>query len=156
MTVFLSTSDLLRASVVNQIPLNDVIPKDRLPVKLFPGGYILNMSDSMTSTGEPLPGTHWTAFWIPMKGGAPSYFDSFGVSPPRALSNALKTYSFSTKQIQNVESGICGYYALFFLWWMSKKGGDKRAFRQFLNMFSSKPEKNREILQENLKKYFPK
>jgi hypothetical protein len=157
--VFLTNIDLIKAAQKYNIPLNGVFSKNEPPQELYPGGYIINLEDSHNSAGAKLPGSHWVSFWIePGRKNQVVYFDSFGFPPSLNTQDLLREfvpYKYNTVQIQNVNSGICGYYGLFFVWWMhnmSKKypNLDER-FERFLKKFNLKnPEKNRAILQKLL------
>jgi hypothetical protein len=136
------------------VALNAVVFKDQLnDMFLRPGGYIINMADSDSQ------GTHWVAFHIDdgKKNDAIAYFDSFGVNPPLEVRDSLKKIGIkvlvSDKHIQNINSGWCGIYVLFFLWFMQhhKKLKLEKRFENFLNLFSDDVEKNLTIL----KKLFP-
>lgn len=142
------------------IPLVGVFSKDQLPPIRRNGGYIINLQDANDENGKPLPGTHWTAFYIEGAGRCPTavYFDSFGVIAPAAVQHYLKPYRpwlYSQKQIQNIRSTICGYYALYFIWFMHRhrhKIPDlNKRFLAFLRLFSNDPEKNKTILERYLK-----
>lgn len=44
-----------------------------------------------------------------------SYFDSYGISPPKKISNTHKTILYNIVQIQNLAMSHCGQYCLSFL-----------------------------------------
>ena len=156
-----------RAKEIN-IPLVGVFSKDRLPPIRRPGGYIINLQDSIDEAGNPLPGTHWTSFYIedgpcgklgcnPRRRVA-VYFDSFGVIAPQSVQEFLRPFRpwmYSEKHIQNIRSEICGYYALYFIWFMHRhrfkiKDINKR-FQTFLRLFSNDPEKNKKLLEKYIR-----
>jgi hypothetical protein len=107
------------------IPLNDVFMKDSPPSKIKSGGYIINLDDESNGRG----GTHWVGMWIPKQINKPIiYFDSFGFIIPQSLINWIKLrggcYKHNNiicndKQIQNVNTGGCGIYSLYFIQVMS-------------------------------------
>ncbi len=157
--------ELFKKAEKYSIQLNAIVYKDQLyDMQLMKGGYIINMADSDSM------GTHWVSFWIDdaKKNDAVVYFDSFGVNPPMEVRNALKKIALkilvSDKQIQNINSGWCGIYNLFFLWFMQNhsKGHTGRATREmrsvdvslekrldmFLNLFSDDVEQNLTILKK--------
>jgi hypothetical protein len=148
--------DLEKRAKEIAIPLVGVYSKDLLPSYAKDGGYIINLQDSTDEDGLPLPGTHWTAFYIEKNRAV--YFDSFGVIAPRSVQTFLrrfKPWMFSTKHIQNVQSEICGYYVLYFLWFMWThrhriKNLNKR-FCAFLCLFSTSPERNKTLLEKYIK-----
>ena len=164
MPLFLTNIDLIDASKKYNIPLRDVFSKDNPPSELYQGGYIVNLENSVDSYGNKLGGTHWVAFWLedtPRSKPKAVYFDSFGFPPSWNTQNLLRKfvpYRYNKIQIQNTNSGICGYYALFFIWWMnhfqSKYPNVENRFDRFIKLFNLRnPEKNRAILEESLKKY---
>ena len=132
--------------------LNAVLYKDQfaeLPAAdLQKGGYIINMANSNQQ------GTHWVAVAVddPGKNDAVIYFDSFGISPPvevrKALKRVFKKVFVNDTQIQNINSGWCGIYCLYFLWFIQngKKGSMPQRLSSFLSLFSTNVEKNLEIL----------
>lgn len=154
--------ELFKKAEKYSIDLNAIVFKDQLRDfgGLFrKGGYIINManSDSM--------GTHWVCFWIDdaKKNDAVAYFDSFAVLPPIEVRNALKKIALkilvSDKQIQNINSGWCGIYCLFFLWFMQNHSNPhsgstgvritlEKRLEMFLNLFSDDVEKNLTILKK--------
>jgi len=164
MPLFLSNYDLITGAQKYRIPLNEVFSKNQPPSELYQGGYITNLENSHDSYGNKLGGSHWVAFYIenePKKYPKVVYFDSFGFPPSWDTQYLLRQfipYKWSNIQIQNVNSGICGYYALFFIWFMANMKNkypdlDHR-YRVFLKQFNPKdPTKNRTILQNLLEKF---
>ena len=159
MPLYLTNIDLEVAAVKHNIPLVSVFSKDNPPKQLIPGGYIINLQDAKDSGGNQLPGSHWTAMWIETKNRKPwaCYFDPFGIAPPLEIQHILNKYTpydINTTQIQSLESGVCGYYCIYFLWFMSRNKGDpKTRFKKFLDLFDDRnPRKNRRILDDLLKK----
>lgn len=144
-------AELFKKAEKYSIQLNAIVFKDQLyGVELNKGGYIINMADSDSM------GTHWVSFWIdnPKKNDAVVYFDSFGVSPPMEVRNALKKIAVkilvSDKHIQNINSGWCGIYNLFFLWFMQNhpRVALEKRLEMFLNLFSNDVEQNLTILKK--------
>lgn len=136
--------DLEEKAVRLHIPLVGVFSKDKLPITNKDGGYIINLQDS-----DDGPGTHWTAFYV--EGSSKVYFDSFGVIPPLSVQRFLRNkYVYSTKHIQNIQSEICGYYVLYFIWFMwnhrNRIKDVRKRFCAFLRLFSSDPTKNKTLL----------
>ena len=158
MPLFLTNVDLLRAAEKYDIPLRGIFSKDQPPQELEVGGYIINLENSHDSFGRKLNGSHWVAFWKEPR--EVVYFDSFGFAPAWETQYLLKPwvpFRYNKIQVQNVNSGICGYYALFFIWFMNhhreKHPSIQVRFRKFLSLWNSRnPEKNREILQNLMKK----
>ena len=86
--------------------------------KPTPGCYIINLQSS-TDGG----GTHWTGLSI--KNNVAIYFDPYGLPIPTPilkflLSSPVKLkILYSTDEIQPRDSIRCGWYVLFFLWYMT-------------------------------------
>ena len=147
----LSTNvELIDAARRNCIPLIAVAFKDQLPSHIRKyGGYIINLQNKGEGNG-----THWTALFVQNK--QVIYFDSFGFAPPELVKMFARQIDpsvvYNKKQIQNVESGVCGYYVLYFLYFMSHtKGTIHQKFQRFLNMWSDDPQKNRTLLERYIK-----
>lgn len=147
--------DLANAASRNHIPLIGIYFKDQLPRCVKEGGYIFNLQDH--DKGD---GTHWTGAWVERDNRGRLqviYFDPFGIAPTENIKLFFypidKTLEYNRKHIQNINSYICGYYVLFFLYWMSRSVRDGSIFlrfRRFLRLWD-KPEKNRELLMKYLK-----
>jgi len=158
----LTNYDLMDAGIKYNIPIVSILNKDRLPpsTDIKEGGYIVNLQNSTDEFGNVLGGTHWTGFYVEKnRRGKPDvvYFDSFAGGPPISVQNFLKPlspYNYNTDVIQNINSSVCGYYVLYFLWFMTRhkkiKNLDKR-FEIFLDHFSKDPEKNLSFLKNYMK-----
>lgn len=118
----------------------------------------MNLQDQDIGEG----GSHWVALWVgPEHLKEIAYMDSFGFLPPLSLLNWLKgtpykNYKifYNTKQIQNIRSGGCGIYSLFFIDFMSKhhpKIPLLGLVQKFAELFSNDPTENLRVL----KKYAP-
>lgn len=119
----ISDIDLKEIALKYKIPLNDVFMKDEPPSKIYEGGYIINLADAESENG----GTHWVALYIPTFGNVIGFMDSFGFIPPQSVINWIKfsglngyKLAYNIKQIQNINSGGCGIYSLFFIDFMSR------------------------------------
>lgn len=135
-----------------KLPLVGIYSKDEVPNVRRDGGYIFNLQDSVDKNGQPLPGTHWTAAFI--EKGKSCYFDSFGFPAPVQVVNFLtKPIVWSNHHIQNITSEVCGYYCLYFIWWMTKHRHIPfvRRFQLFLRRFKDDPEKNLTLLKGYLR-----
>ena len=139
-----SNVELLDAAIRNDIPLVAIAYKDRLPDYVSPGGYIFNLADHDDGAG-----THWTGAWV--EGKQAVYFDPFGFPAPENVKRFFRTIDrqmeWSDVHVQNIQTAICGYYVLYFLWHMAHRCGsihDK--FKQFKKMWSNDPEDNRKLL----------
>jgi hypothetical protein len=142
-----------------KIPLVGVYSKDRLEKRHRRHGcYVINLQDFTDSQGNRLGGTHWTSFVLLKENGKNhcAYFDSFGFVPPNNVEKFLedlRPYLVSDKHIQNINSGVCGSYCLFFMWYMTNKTNIpfKERFKRFLNLFSDDVTENRRILEKLIK-----
>lgn len=136
---------LMEAARRNHIPLLGVFFKDELPATIYDGGYIINLQDKSEGGG----GTHWTALYVENKNSV--YFDSFGAPPPESVKRFVKPIDkqlvYSSKEIQNIVSGVCGYYVLYFLYYMSHRRRQEpniyRRFKDFQRLWSETPSENR-------------
>lgn len=149
--------DLIVAAARNHIPLNGIFFKNRLPALIKDGGYIFNLADDTDAEG-----THWTAAWVePDTHGKKQvvYFDPFGFAPPENVKLFFKvidpTLHYSKKVVQNIDSFICGYFVLYFLWYMHRMASKERnifqRMRDFLSLWSEDVKDNRSRLEKYLR-----
>lgn len=149
-----TSNELIKQSMLYGIPLNGIYYKDQLPKYPERGGYIINLQDSDDGNG-----THWVCVYIEISGNKKKryvccYFDSFGIVPPLQIRDFLKERCdkvlVNTKHIQNLRSGWCGWYCLFFLWFMAnhKHFPIENRLEIFTNKFSNDVEKNLTILKK--------
>jgi hypothetical protein len=105
------------------------------------GSYILNLGNK-----------HWTCLFV--KNGQGFYFDSYGQIYPNEVKLFCPNLYYSDDTIQSLNSVACGYYCLYFLYWMTNKY--KNNFRYTFNIFRSQFEDNEKlndkILQSEIKK----
>lgn len=131
--------------------------KDDLPRQFHYGGFIVNLANK----GEP--GTHWVAFYTEKSPkGKPTcvYFDSFGCGPSLSVQkyiNPCIPYTCNDNDIQNLESGWCGWYCIAFLEFMQNQKRNipdiNKRFKAFLYKFKQKdPEENLTILKDRIKR----
>ncbi len=120
----ITDTDLYKIAKERQIPLIEVFMKDEPPSQIFHGGYIINLQDAAQEEG----GTHFCALYIPTHQNVVCYMDSFGFPPSESTLKWLKTTAartfslvYNKKQIQNIHSGGCGIYSLFFIDYMSRQ-----------------------------------
>lgn len=160
--------DLINASIKYNLPLFDVVNKDRFKDiwKKVPLNYgvVINLADSgnggtlngshATPGSHAIPGSHgtlngshWVAIFKTYR--FPYYFDSFGTAPPEIVKKTVKSpIYYSKEEIQSKNSTICGYYCLYFLYCMSIG----MSFNDFLDQFNlTDPKKNLKILKEKFK-----
>lgn len=135
-----------------KIPLVGCIPKDKLrQMRYKSGGYVINLNDSTQN------GSHWTSLYV--KDDDCCYFDSFGVGPPLEVLRFCKGKKLiiNKDQIQNLNHESCGYYAIAFLYYMSRAKSNNLKTNLFLfaKPFDiDKTSNNDIILQVYLKKMY--
>lgn len=154
----MTNHELMAMAHREHIPLVAVYSKDRLPK--YPeheGGYIFNLQNSVDEYGKDLDGSHWTCAYVEkLKSKRQAvYFDSFGIGPPIAVQNFLQQYSpypYNNDDIQNLDSGWCGLYCLYVIWFLShhKKSipNITERFKVLLKQFKDDPEKNLTLLKK--------
>jgi hypothetical protein len=158
----LTNYDLIDAGIKYDIPIVGIYNKNKLPNThdIREGGYIVNLENDVDEFGKSLNGSHWVGFYVEKdKRGKLDvvYYDSFGAGPPIAVQNFLRPlspYAYNNDVIQNINSSVCGYYVLHFIWFMSrnkKLGNLDKRFKIFLNLFKKDPEKNLSFLKRYMK-----
>lgn len=101
-------------------------------------GIVLNLSRASET------GSHWTALYIDRKRNA-TYFDSYGFKPrgyyiDTFVKKNCKTFSFNKHQLQQLNSTVCGMYAVTFILEMMHGGS--------LKTFTSRFSKNNLVLND--------
>ena len=96
---------------------------DKLGLRSFRGVFMRDALPRPINTTESAvvnlddsdgPGTHWVAYWNNPKDSI--YFDSCGLDPPSELYEYLcKLLRYSTNEIQERNSVICGHLCLYLL-----------------------------------------
>jgi len=157
----LSDRDLKYIATRLKLPLHDVLQKDlfkRITPEL--GAYIVNLQSTLDGNG-----THWTALVITEK--TAIYFDSFGLPIPTPIlrfiyraPTKLKII-YSTDQIQVPNSIFCGWFCLYFIYFMTVKHKnvvDKKYLLNKHNQIYSLENKqlNDRILQKLVKSALPR
>ena len=99
-----------------------------LPLKLKTNvGYILNhLEDEYDEDGEPNSGSHWVALYLkeyPNKKIEGIYFDPYGTGLPQDVEKSVrktlgKKIPNTNKQTQDLNSSMCGWYCLAFLYYL--------------------------------------
>lgn len=102
---------------LNKILLNGIFSRNEKKPKPKKGWYIWNL-DSVKSSG-----THWTCSYLSPV--ACVYFDPFGLAPPQEVLKFIKSYKsqkyiYSSSQLQDTKSVLCGYYVAYVMYKMSK------------------------------------
>jgi hypothetical protein len=113
---------------------------DLIHYELIDGSYILNMNNK-----------HWVALFV--KNSKGTYFDSFGVIYPLEVKQFCNNIIFSDDQIQSIDSVLCGYFCLFFLYWMTNKyfSNNNYTLNNFRALFDDDEISNNKILQSYIK-----
>jgi hypothetical protein len=95
---------------------------------------------------------HWTALFVKDKQGF--YFDSYGIIYPLEVKIFCQNILYSDDTIQSLNSVLCGYFCLYFLYWMTNKfqGDMKYTFNLFRSKFDDNEKANNKILQKLIKK----
>ena len=109
----LNFEELYNYSKILKIPLNNVVMRND-NFSLSNGGYIINLDNKNSS------GTHYTALFIKYPNAY--YFDSYSVPPPNEIIRRCKIYNlyYSNDIIyQKLTSSICGYFCIYFLYFIS-------------------------------------
>jgi hypothetical protein len=111
--------------ILNNLGINNVniISKDNYNNNK--GFYIVNMGDSNTQ------GTHWVSIIDNY------YFDSFGLPPPKNITNYHNNIYYSNKQIQNKNDNNCGWYALMFIIYFNDKNINNLNYNDFIKQFNN-------------------
>jgi hypothetical protein len=125
-----------------------VIPINYLPLKYVdrPSSYIINTDNSN------LPGEHWFALYIPLKGPI-EYWDSYGLKP---INNEIykfikmnkRPFIYNRFKIQSNNSMTCGQYSIFYIYLRSRNIKMKKITNFFI--------KNRSINDKIIMKIFKK
>lgn len=161
-TDLLSTNDLVEMCNKMKINLIQCVSKSFLripPTRRVNSCYIINLDDTT--------GSHWTCIFVNKLNEA-VYMDSYGQMPPTSVitffkNNGIK-WIYSTIQVQDYSSVLCGYFCIYFLFYMSlhnktQVNSTRYAMNKILDIFDDdNQEKNDEILHgrmtELLKKYY--
>lgn len=127
---------LFKIDLIACIDVNDL--KD---YELQDGGYILNLNNM-----------HWVALFV--NDGKGFFFDSYGVIFPKIVKQFCPDITYSDDQIQSYNSVLCGYFCLFFLYFMTNKYKKNlnHTFDLFRSNFHDDEVKNNSILQKFVKK----
>jgi hypothetical protein len=132
----LSDRDITDILKQQGIKLNGIFMKDQLPKKLKKGFYVVNLASETANNG----GTHWLSFYYSPK--ESFYFDAFGFIAPLEVDQILKSYIYSTSNIQDISSTACGFYCIAFILYMNGQKNKEEGFKKFIHHFSSDTEEN--------------
>jgi hypothetical protein len=137
LTELLSNIDLKYYAKLFRIPLINVLSKDIYnKIKPQKGCYIINLQDSDNGNGS-----HWTALIITDKNAL--YFDSFGISIPSDILHFIWRYNkkssviYSIDGIQSIKSVYCGWYCIYFLYFITVQHNKNKNYRYLMNKHNS-------------------
>jgi hypothetical protein len=104
------------------------------------GSYILNLGNK-----------HWTCLFVLNRQGV--YFDSYGQIYPKEVKIFCNNIIYSDDTIQSLNSVACGYYCLFFLYYMTNnyKNNLNYTLNKFRSLFNDNEKINDRILQQQIK-----
>jgi hypothetical protein len=140
----LSNEDIFKILNKHNLPIVGIYSKDELPKDLKNGWYIVNMENHDKGSGS-----HWVCF---KKSTINLYFDSFGFIFPEEVKERLTNITYNHKEIQNINSIMCGYFCIALINEMEKSviKDDLLKFNQFISRFSKNTLFNDEILKRYL------
>ena len=126
----------LRADCRLSKSFEGVFPRDYLPKFVSQPTALVANTDSSNRSGE-----HWVAIYIENDKG--EYFDSYGLPPVHSeflqfLKNNCKSWTFNTKEIQSIDSQVCGQYCIVFL----KARASGKNLGQIQHLFGPDTQKN--------------
>lgn len=136
-----------------------VLSKDEIKsVKMKSCNYVFNMENEKDHKGNINNGSHWIALFI-----SPYfdciYFDSFGFQAPQSILKFMKKSNkkicYNCRQIQDINSSMCGWFCLAFLIHMNHKSVRKsyvEHFEDFVDYFNDDTLKNDLLLNKIFKK----
>jgi hypothetical protein len=140
----LNVGDLKKLIKILKIGKIEIMPKDYITADIKDGKYIVNLDNHNG------PGTHWTAFI--KKDNIIYYFDSFGLPPPiNILKINNKMIYYNIYNIQDIEEKSCGYYCLFFIYYMNKYNNN---YKKMLDLFVNNTLDNKTILNNFFTRFF--
>lgn len=110
------------------------VSKDKIPPMsrdVQSDSFIVNMQSSNQGDRK---GTHWV--WLTRMPHCSIYFDPMGVDPPTAvIAAARKPLAVSYQQVQHIQSCQCGYYCVYFGYWLLVK---RRSVEDILHHFDQR------------------
>jgi hypothetical protein len=112
-------------------------------------GVVLNLENT------DMTGSHWVAFYNDVSTNSIYYFDSYGEvcnqKPYNLILKKQLNLYFNKKQFQAIESIMCGWFCIYFLYSMNKSKNKIEGFVNFLKNFNySDYNKNDTIIKQKL------
>ena len=129
----LTNYDIMNICNTLGIKLNGIYMKDDLPSNVKDGNYILNLQN------HDQVGTHWVGFFK-LKNNI-YWFDAFGVYPMQNEMNIFQKNGYniyySNIQIQDINSILCGYFVIGYLYFINKmKGSIQKRISKYQQLFN--------------------
>jgi hypothetical protein len=148
----LSNIEIMQLAKFLKVPIVSISFKDEIPVPPKYGYYIVNLQSSTQGNG-----THWLAMIIDKDGCF--HFDPFGAVPPLEIIDFFKLvrkdYGYNEKEIQYLNSNLCGFFCLGLLHYFhnNKKLKWEDRINGYLNIFSNIPKLNDNVLRNYFKRF---
>ena len=151
----ISNYDLEDMAHFYKIDLVVVMKDELIKIKPISGNYIINLESSKDGNG-----THWMGLKI--ENFDCVYFDSYGYLPPQEIIDFCKRIhnshlAYNTKEIQNLSTTTCGFYAFAFLLFLHLKNkiipdlfSRSSAFSNFFNDNTKYNNKNLQLFYKEL------
>jgi hypothetical protein len=139
----MSNNQIISICIKLEIPLVKVCMKDELNNNMLDGNYIMNLQNHNQD------GSHWISFI--KRAGKVYYNDSFGCVPPQnefdIFRNENDQVYYNTQIHQDMNSTACGYWAIYFLYYMNThKGAYLSNFKSFNKLFGKDTNQNEKNL----------
>lgn len=135
----LSNFDILKMTKFLGIKFNGVLMNDQLKPEYFKQTFFIILN--FDNVGQS--GIHWVALYNDINLKTCYYMDSFGELPnqlvyDKIINSGHKLY-FNKIQFQAIESQMCGWFSMYFLYHMQQKKKDKTSLMSsYLKLFSTK------------------
>ena len=139
----LSNVEIMEILKNYNISIGGIYSKDKIPTLIPNTFYIINMQNSTEGHG-----THWVCMYY--NGMDNYYFDAFGFIPPKEVEDKLIKYSYSKKDIQDINSSSCGWYCIAFIKFLYKRPFKRDFYDCFINLFSKDTKNNEVVLKQIL------
>jgi len=146
----LQVENLLRLDCNLSTTFEGVFASDRLP-------KFSDLKSALVLNFDPItrPGSHWVAIYV--DNGVGEYFDSYGEAPfidhfLNFLKQNCRTWNYNKKELQALDSDVCGYYCI---WFLSERARGK-SMHKIIYKFSNDLKKNDVIVKKQVEARFGK
>ena len=144
-------SKVLTLDKISRYQFEGVFSVDELPNSVkYPSALVVN-TDVRTGPGE-----HWVAFYFTDSCDG-EFFDSFGQAPDkynvllkRFVTNNSDSWTYTTKQVQEMLSTTCGQHCLFYLLHRCRRV----SALEIMHKYSNRPSSNDNLVTAFLRKYY--